>query len=214
MTDSFRQQLKGGYNVAAKSGPAFYNLRIQNSMGVELAESNAKSRNAITLSDGLVYLNDYILAVGDNNPGSIKGFNSYRYFVTGNQPGHGLLLRENIRNTDGQVIFPVGSRASAYTPAAVRNNSGFGDDYYVNVFDSVKSSVFSGNSLADKSVNKTWRSGKDSALALTRQKCRCNTSMQMKGPFLRQTGKMRMSRGLPIPPGTWDPRSPILPGAI
>jgi hypothetical protein len=107
-----------------------------------------------------MFLNNSIIAIGDNNPGKISGYDSLRYFVTGNKPGSGFLMRENIRNTDGRIDFPVGSREGAYTPAAIKNNSIRGDDYYVNVFDSVKSGRFTGNNLFAESVNKTWEIGK------------------------------------------------------
>ncbi|HYM94028.1 MAG TPA: T9SS type A sorting domain-containing protein [Chitinophagaceae bacterium] len=160
LSDSIRQQLIGGYNTATKSGPSFPRLQIQNRFGIELSESNTKVRKQITFIKGLVYLRDYVMSVGDNDPGIISGYDSSRYFVTGNQPGQGLLLRENIRNSDGQIVFPVGSRENAYTPAAIQNNSIQGDDYYMNVFDSVRSNALSGNNLYNSSVNKTWAIGK------------------------------------------------------
>lgn len=160
LSDSIRQQLNGGYNAATKTGPAFSNLQIQNSLGMELANSNTKIRKEITLSAGLVYLRDNILVLGDNNPGMISGYDSSRYFVTANSPGKSLLLIENIRSSDGEITFPVGSRENAYTPAAIHSHSDQGDDYYVNVFDSVKSNVTSGYNFNTESVNKTWEIGK------------------------------------------------------
>lgn len=159
-SDSMRQQIIGGYNAATKSGPVFSRMQIQNGFGVELKEGNTKISKEILLSDGLVYLHDNILVVGNNDPGKINGYRSSRYFVTGNAPGAGMLLRENIRRIDGQVDFPVGSRENAYTPAAIRSNSSDGDDYYVNVFDSVKANLFSGNNFVDEGVNNTWAIGK------------------------------------------------------
>ncbi|MGH2565217.1 MAG: T9SS type A sorting domain-containing protein, partial [Ginsengibacter sp.] len=102
----------------------------------------------------------YMLVIGDNNPGIISGYDSLRYFVTANKPGSGLLIRENIRNSDGRIDFPVGSRDDSYTPAAIQNISSTGDDYYVNVFDSVKTNRLTGTDLFSQSVNKTWEIGK------------------------------------------------------
>lgn len=160
LSDSIRQQLIGGYNAAAKSGPLFPHLQIQNRNGVDLSQSSTKVRKEFNFSTGKLYLNDVILVVGDNNPGKISGYDSLRYFVTGNKPGSGLLVRENIRGADGRVDFPVGSRDNSYTPAAVKNSTNVGDDYYANVFDSVKSGRLTGNTLAAQSVNKTWEIGK------------------------------------------------------
>lgn len=160
LSSTRRQKIIGGYNAAMKSGPVFSRIQIQNRFGVELNGSNAKISKEITLIEGLVYLRDNILVVGNKDPGIINGYTPSRYFVTGNAPGAGMLLRENISSVSGQVDFPVGSRANAYTPAAVRSNSTDGDDYYVNVFDSVKSNLFSEKNLVAEGVNKTWAIGK------------------------------------------------------
>ncbi len=159
LSDSIRQQINGGYNAATRSGPSFSNLQIQNTTGVELLQSNVKVRRQINFSTGLIYLHDYIFVVGDNNPGQITGYDSLRYFVTGNRPGSGLLIRENLRHIDGKIDFPVGSRDNSYTPASIQSNTIKGDNYYVSVFDSVKSSVFTGTNLINESVNKTWQIG-------------------------------------------------------
>lgn len=160
LSDSIRQQLKGGYNAATKTGPAFSNLEVDNRLGVDLAESNIKVRKEITFSSGHVYLNDYIFSLGDNAPGKINGYDSSKYFVTANNQGKSFLLIENIRNSDKQITFPVGSREGSYTPAAIISHSDQGDDFYVNVFDSVRSNVTSGNNLSAEGVNKTWEIGK------------------------------------------------------
>jgi len=159
LSDSIRQQIDGGYNAAVKSGPSFPNIIIQNPIGVELSQSNAKVRRQFSFSGGLVYLRDYMLVVGDRDPGNIGGYDSLRYFVTNNKPGSGLLMRENIRRSDGQVVFPIGSKINSYTPATILSNSLQSDDYYANVFDSVRSDLFSGASLSKESVNKTWEIG-------------------------------------------------------
>jgi hypothetical protein len=160
LSNSFRQQLIGGYNAATKTGPAFSNLKIENNLGVELFQSSAKVRKEFNFTSGHVYLQTNIMVVGDNDPGKINGYDSLRYFVTGNNQGGGLLLRENINRSNGQVVFPVGSKENSYTPAAIRSLSSQRDDYYVTVLDSVKSGVFTGNNLSNESVNKTWQIGK------------------------------------------------------
>ncbi|MFI5185929.1 MAG: T9SS type A sorting domain-containing protein [Chitinophagales bacterium] len=163
LSDSIRQQIDGGYNAAIKAGPSFPNLIIQNTFGVELSQSNAKVRRQFNFSNGLMYLQDYIFVVGDRDPGRITGYDSLRYFVTNNKPGSGLLIREHIRRSDGQIVFPIGSKINSYTPAAILSNSLQSDDYYANVFDSVRSSLFTGTYLSNESVNKTWEIGKISS---------------------------------------------------
>ncbi|HWC52856.1 MAG TPA: T9SS type A sorting domain-containing protein [Chitinophagaceae bacterium] len=160
LSDSIRQVLKGGYSAAIKSGPLFSHLQIQNKNGVYLDESSTKVRKEIRFSLGRMYLSDYMITIGENNPGVISGYDSLRYFVTGNKPGSGYLIRENITNNNGRVDFPVGSRDDSYTPAAIQSNTSTGDDYYVNVFDSVKTGRLTGINLLPQSVNKTWEIGK------------------------------------------------------
>ncbi len=158
-SDSIRQQINGGYNAATRSGPSFSNLQIQNTKGVDLFQSNTKVRRQIDFSNGKVYMQDYIFVVGDNDPGKITGYDSLRYFVTGNKAGSGLLIREGIRSTNGRIDFPVGSGDNSYTPASIHSYTLKGDNFYVTVFDSVKSSLFTGKNLRNESVNKTWQIG-------------------------------------------------------
>lgn len=159
-TDTTRQFINGGYNAGNRAGPGFANLQIQNINGVTLTGSTSKVRNELKLTSGLLHLDNNILVVGNGNPGTISGYDSSRYIVTGNAPGSGLLIRENIRAGDAMVVFPVGSKPYAYTPAAIRSRSTIGDDYYVGVFDSTRSSAIAGVNLNTESVNKTWEIGK------------------------------------------------------
>lgn len=154
-----QQLLSGGYNAAIKTGASFYNLEINNPSGVRLYNGSAKLRNRLLLKKGLLYIEGSLLTI-NGNPGSITGADASRYIVTGNQPGSGLLIRENISRRNGFVVFPVGSRPNAYTPAIVRNMNIAGSDYYVGVFDSVRANAISGKKLVNESVNKTWEIGK------------------------------------------------------
>lgn len=155
-----RQKLTGGYNAATRTGPMFSNLIFDNPQGVELYGSSTKVWQEVLFSNGVVFLNDNIFVVGHNQPGSIRGYDSSRYFVTGTQSNGGILLRENITSADGKIVFPVGTRAHAYTPAALQTQSSRGDNFYVTVFDGVRSRMASGSDLANESVNKTWQIGK------------------------------------------------------
>lgn len=160
MSPNGMQTINGGYNAATKTGPAFFNIDFQNPSGVELAQSNLKIRKSVKMTNGLVYLRNYILTVGNNDPGVIRGYDSSRFFVTNNIPGSGYLLREGISNSDGRVDFPIGSHPNSYTPLAVKSNLIQSDDYYANVFDSVKTDGITGINMNTKSVNKTWEVGK------------------------------------------------------
>ncbi|HTD93514.1 MAG TPA: T9SS type A sorting domain-containing protein [Chitinophagaceae bacterium] len=159
-----RQQIRGGYNAATRSGPSFSKIRIQNVAGVELYGGSAKVRKEISFNDGHFFLSDQVMVIGNGNPGIISGYDSSHFFVTANQPGSGLLLRENLRRGDGLVTFPVGSREDAYTPAAIRGHFNSGNDYYVSVFNGTREGAVTGNALVNESVNKTWQIGKTRGL--------------------------------------------------
>jgi hypothetical protein len=158
-TDSGRQQLDGGFNAVTRSGAAFANLDIQNKDGVELTGNTTKVRNSLHFSAGKVYLQNNTLVIGDGSPGSITGYDSIHYIITGNT-GTGLLVRENIRSRDNWVIFPIGTDDNAYTPVAIRSHSAQGDDYHARVSDGVKEDLFTGNDWKEQGVNKTWEIGK------------------------------------------------------
>lgn len=155
-----QQLVIGGYNAAARSGPSFPNLSIANSWGVKLLSASTKVRRELNFIAGNVYVNDNILIVGDGDPGLITGYNENRFVVTGAAYDGGFLLREKIKRGDGQVIFPVGTADGLYTPASLHLRSRTPDDFYVRVFDSVKSRVHDGADLSIRSVNKTWQIGK------------------------------------------------------
>lgn len=154
------QELDGGYNAVTKTGAGFWNLQLNNPDGLLLTGSTGKVRHELQFVKGHVFLNDNILVTGNGNPGLISGYGPSRYIVTGNKPGTGFLIREQISARDGLVVFPIGTRTGAYTPAALRTAASAGDDYYMNVFDSVHREVTSGMNLQQLSVNKTWEAGK------------------------------------------------------
>jgi hypothetical protein len=158
-TDSGRQQIDGGYNAVTRTGAAFAHLQIQNSAGVELTGSTIKVRHILHFDSGHVYLQNNTLVLGDGDPGSITGYDSVRYIVTG-ASSSGLLVRENVRSRDNWVIFPIGTDENAYTPAAIRSKSTQGDDYHARVSDGVKKDLFTGADLKEQGVNKTWEIGK------------------------------------------------------
>jgi len=157
--DSGRQQIDGGYNAVTRTGAAFAQLEIQNIYGVELIGSTTKVRHQLHFSAGHVYLQNNTLVIGDGSPGTITGYDSIRYIVTG-AAGSGLLVRENVRSQNSWVIFPIGTKEDAYTPVAIRSKAQQGDDYHARVSDGVKKDLFTGNDLQAQGVNKTWEIGK------------------------------------------------------
>lgn len=154
------QQLTAGYNAATRTGPQFANLQIANRLGVYLHQSSVKVRNHVLFEQGRLHLANNTFVVGHNTPGEITGYNADRFFVTGIQPGNGFLLRENIRSSDGLVVFPIGKSHTDYTPAAIKSKSMSGDDYYLTAFAGVQSGLFTGTDLSLKSVNTVWQAGR------------------------------------------------------
>ena len=154
-----QQLLVGGYNAASRSGPSFSNITIANSYGLKITDASTKIRRRLHFEDGHLYAEKNILVLGDGNPGSITGYDENHFIITGNSVTGGFLLREKIGLSDGSVTFPVGTAAGRYTPAALQLNNGAPDDFYVRVFDSVKTNMGSGQDMAAASVNKTWQIG-------------------------------------------------------
>jgi len=155
-SNSFRQLVGGGYNPATRKGPSFAHLYVENKNGIELVGST-KVSGELRLSSGLVYLNGNLLVVGNGNPGIISGYDSTHFLVAGGDTLGGMLLRESLCNSNGMVMFPLGSRADAYSPAGIHCKSAAGDDFFAGVTDSVFSGPYN---LATQSVNKTWLIGK------------------------------------------------------
>jgi len=158
-TGGLLQMITAGYNAASRTGPAFPNLTIFNPSGVRLLSSSMKVRRQLDLAAGTLDVNGNILVVGDNDPGQITGYNDKNFVITGPVPNGGFLLRERLTDANGRVVFPVGTAAGHYTPAAIHFHNGLPDDFYVRVSDSVKAQLTNGEALYQWSVNKTWQIG-------------------------------------------------------
>jgi hypothetical protein len=154
-----RQQLDGGYNTATKTGPRFFDLSVENRDGLELVNSSTKVTHEAALDGGKMFLRQNIFVIGHNNPGSITGYNESKYFVTPNRPGSGLLIREGVGALSGLVTFPVGTE-TGYTPAALRIRSALPDDFFVTVFDNVRTGAVSGSVLTEETAGTTWEAGR------------------------------------------------------
>ncbi len=151
-----QQILSGGYNIATRTGPSFSNVWLDNSWGVKLINSTSRIRNQLHFVNGHVHAEENSIITGDKGPGLISGYNENRFVIT----GKGALVRENMNEDNGLVIFPVGISADKYTPAGIYLQHTDPDDFYVRVDDSVRMNRSNGINLADLSVNKTWQIGK------------------------------------------------------
>ncbi|WPQ62522.1 T9SS type A sorting domain-containing protein [Chitinophaga sancti] len=158
---SGQQTISGGFNVAAKIGASFPNVNINNPDGVIFYNLNdLKIRNTLSLSNGLIFLNGQNLMVGDTSAGSIIGYSDRRFVVTGTTSTGGFLYRSKLNSSAGQVVFPIGSSALNYAPAAVQYE-GDAEDFHARVFDSVYQYASSGTSIYDTVVYKTWNIGEE-----------------------------------------------------
>lgn len=155
-----RQTIRGGYNPIVKFGPAFGKLTIDNINGVALRDGIIKVGREVEFKNGLIFLNDQAFVIGNNSPGKISGYDNKHFFVTGNASSTGLLIREQLTKNDGLVVFPIGTSAEKYTPAAVKVQDGQKDDVHIGAFSKTLSGGTTGTEITDNSVNTTWEIGK------------------------------------------------------
>lgn len=156
-----RQIMVGGYNAATKSGPAFARFSLANPYGLVLNETSFRVTHELIFENGHIYALDQLLSVGnETGPGIIKGYNEKSYVVTGGLTAGGLLLRENIAEKHGEIIFPIGSDVEHYTPAAIRSVSSIPDDVYAKTWMGVFAHLNTGNNLDGMSVKNIWQLGK------------------------------------------------------
>jgi gliding motility-associated-like protein len=85
----------------------------------------------------------------------ITGFNEARYFVTGTAISGGALIRKTTGLQQAQIIFPLGSTVSSYTPASI-SFTGIAQDLKVRVFDNVYDKATFGTPDNVNFVTKTW----------------------------------------------------------
>lgn len=155
-----QQIVYGGYNIAGGSGASFPNLELNNPAGLQLADfSDLKIRNHLQLGNGHIFLNGWNLMVGHRSPGSIGGYNDRSFIVTGTEMAGGFLYRARLGATADTIVFPIGTGAGYYSPAALIY-SGAADDFKARVFDQVYSGGTSGQIIPDSFVNKTWNIGR------------------------------------------------------
>jgi hypothetical protein len=162
-----QQTIAGGFNIAANMGASFPNFDVNNPNGVILADLNDfKIRNNLNLTNGHIYLNGWNLVLGQDNPGTITNYSDQRFIVTGSGVVGGFVYRMNVSAASSQVVFPIGTSDTSYSPAGVvfeGNNVSF----HARVFDSVYQYATSGKMIYDSVVYKTWNIGQDGAGQVT-----------------------------------------------
>ncbi|SET92077.1 T9SS type A sorting domain-containing protein [Hymenobacter actinosclerus] len=139
--------------------PAQYgNLKVSGAGGKRLASTVIVNGNLDLSSSARLVLDNYSLTI--NKGGSLLNSSPTAYVVTN---GKGT-LRQTVANSGTDVLFPVGSSATSYTPAALQqpnSTTARNEDVYgVRVIDNVYTTydnAGTGTTVINKeSVKKTW----------------------------------------------------------
>jgi len=131
----------------------FPNISIANSKNVILEGSDLAVRNNLNFETGHLILNNRNTILGIN--GSITGYDQNKFVVTGSATSGGGLTRSTSGQQQGDIIFPVGTTTSSYTPVSMIY-AGIAQNLKVRVFDNVYDKALFGNPDNLYSVNKTW----------------------------------------------------------
>jgi hypothetical protein len=133
-------------NLTSASALIVPKLRVDNG-NILMLNNDLNVSTLVDLLDGKIELSTHDLVV---DPGAvISGYSSNNYIIT-NSTG---VLQQQVAATD--VVFPVGTSNSSYTPATI-NNVGAIDDFRVRVSDNVFDMGTVGNLEVEHVVNKTW----------------------------------------------------------
>ncbi|WP_212002648.1 T9SS type A sorting domain-containing protein [Chitinophaga sp. HK235] len=151
-----QQTVFGSYSLASRQGTSFPNIELDNTAGLLLDDlSDLKIRNNLHFTNGYIFLNGWNLQVGENNPGTITGYNDRKFVVNGPGFAGGALYRAGINDAAAKVVFPVGTSTDNYSPAAILL-SGATDMFSVRAYDSVYTVAAGGRAYRDSFVNRTW----------------------------------------------------------
>jgi gliding motility-associated-like protein len=168
------QLLRGTYSAASMDGPSFPNFQIENTEGVYLiGNSDTRIRNLMSFNAGKFFLNGNNLVVGNNtSPGTINGYGSDTYIVTGDEVNGGFLYRTHLDNKFDNSIFPIGANDSFYTPIAITYN-GNAQNFKVRSFNHIFSNGISGTDGDTSFIRTTWNIRKENnenaAISITAQ---------------------------------------------
>lgn len=158
------QFIYGGYNATSKVGASFPNININNRNSISLSDlSDLKIRRKLHFENGLFFLNGWNLVVGDGSPGIITGYSENAFIVTGHDVGGGFLYREHISQNEKQVVFPIGTDQSSYTPLRISNRSATPGYYRARAFNNVYDGAISGRTNDTLKVRKTWNIGNEAS---------------------------------------------------
>lgn len=144
----------GEQNIKGANSIDFYDLQLNKSSGEVIINRDVSVENTLTLTSGNIRLNDINLII--TSTGSISGGSASSFIETSTSS---CLTQQDIGSTGrtGDIVYPVGSVGSTYTPVTINNTAGTADDFCVFVCENVYSGGgCSGTQLTAKVVNKTW----------------------------------------------------------
>lgn len=130
-------------------------LTVNSPNNVELIFGDLKVRDSLKFVLGKIILNKHDLIVGNNNPGTITGYDENKYVMTNGvlTDTKGFLIRENIGTTN--TVFPIGFDATHYEPGAIMQ-LGTADLMKMRVAEHVKSLGTAGTDQNSRSTQNTW----------------------------------------------------------
>lgn len=131
----------------------FPNITIANSGNVILEGNDLIVRRNINFENGKLILNNRNVVMPLN--ATITGFDNNKFIVTGTGTNGGFLVRKSSGLQQPDLIFPIGTTVSSYTPASL-NYRGVAQDIKVRVFENVYDKAAFGIPDNVNYVPKTW----------------------------------------------------------
>lgn len=199
--------------TGTQGNTGFPNITLSNDRNLILEGSDLVVRKSFNFEKGRVILNNRNAVMQAQT--AITGYNENRYFVTGNSISGGALVRRTNGSQQAQIVFPLGSTVSSYTPASI-NFTGIAQDLKVRVFDNVYDRAIFGTPDNVNFVTKTWNvslSNLDpkASLALNIQ----HNATEEGSQFTSERTKSYVSRYQPnIEKWDFNTLSPLTPGII
>lgn len=190
----------------------FPNLRIDNLLNVTAQTGNLHINNNLDFVNGNLILNNVDVTVGRDSLGTITGYGSTNFIVTGTGMTGGSLKRSFIGSSTTPTHYPIGTSIGSYTPASILYK-GIPQNIKLRVADNVYSKM-----NFPEYVNKTWilvRDFPDAAgtVTLTLQHNSADEGIE----YFRNRVEAYITRYDPNLVGLYDilpPQASVTPGTI
>ncbi len=128
----------------------FPNLRIDNPLNVTAETGNLHVNNNLDFVNGNLILSDVDVTVGHDSLGTITGYSSTNFIVTGTGMTGGSLKRSFTGTATTPTHYPIGTSLGSYTPASIIYK-GIRQNIKLRVADNVYNKM-----NFPEYVNKTW----------------------------------------------------------